>query len=246
MALNLTIDQGNSEAKMALWDDARLLDFRVAPVLTPSCVDAFVGTRKPLDGAIYCSVKREDLDLVCHLRRLARIVMRLGPESNIPISIDYATPQTLGSDRVAAAVGAWEDHQGHPILVVDAGTAVTYDFVDPSGCYRGGNIAPGISLNLRALHDYTARLPLVPFPSPMKALTDRLFGTDTRGAIARGAVDAVRASIIYYRSQLPDDTRVVLGGGCGRHLATVLDFPVFVDEHLVSKGLNRILIYNEQ
>ena len=245
MALNLTIDQGNSEAKMALWDDSRLVDFRMETVLTPARVDEFAGGNVPLRGAIYCSVKREDLDVVCHLRKLARKVIRLTPETRIPLVVDYATPQTLGADRVAAAVGAWEDHKGHPILVVDAGTAVTYDFVDADGHYRGGNIAPGISMNLRALHEFTARLPLVPFPSPMKALADDLFGSDTRGAIARGAVDAVRASIVFYRSRLPEDTRVVLGGGCGRHLATVLDFPVHADEHLVSKGLNRILLYNE-
>lgn len=230
---------------MALWDDSRLVDFRMETALSPARVSEFVGDNAPLRGAIYCSVKREDLDVVCHLRKLARKVIRLTPETRIPLVVDYATPQTLGADRVAAAVGAWEDHKGHPILVVDAGTAVTYDFVDADGHYRGGNIAPGISMNLRALHEFTARLPLVPFPSPMKALDDELFGSDTRGAIARGAVDAVRASIVFYRSRLPEDTRVVLGGGCGRHLATVLDFPVYADEHLVSKGLNRILLYNE-
>ena len=231
---------------MALWDDTCLVDFRMEAALTPGRVSEFVAGHTPLRGAIYCSVKREDLDVVCHLRKLAHKVIRLTPETAIPLTVHYATPQTLGADRVAAAVGAWEDHQGHPILVVDAGTAVTYDFVDPDGNYRGGNIAPGIALNLRSLHEFTARLPLVPFPSPMAALSGELFGSDTRGAIARGAVDAVRASIIFYRSRLPKDTRVVLGGGCGRHLATVLDFEVFTDEHLVSKGLNRILLYNER
>lgn len=244
MAHYLTIDQGNSEAKMALWDETELVDFKMEPALTPARVSEFLEGRPHLDGAIYCSVTREDLSVVCHLRKFSKLTLRLGPETPTPLRIDYATPQTLGADRVAAAVGAWADHQGHPILVVDAGTAVTYDLVDAEGTYCGGNIAPGISLNLRALHEFTARLPLVPFPSPMSALAGQMFGRDTRGAIARGAVDSVRACIAFYRSQLPPDTVVVLGGGCGRHLATVLDFPVHVDEHLVSKGLNRILIYN--
>ncbi len=245
MALYLTIDQGNSEAKMALWDDTRLVDFRMEPALKPVRISEFVEGRGPLAGAIYCSVAREDVSVVCHLRHICQHTLRLGPETPIPLIVDYATPQTLGADRVAAAVGAWADHKGHPILVVDAGTAVTYDLVSPAGVYCGGNIAPGISMNLRALHEFTARLPLVPFPTPMADLGSQLFGRDTRGAIARGAVDAVRASIAFYRSRLPEDTVIVLGGGCGRHLATVCDFPTHVDEHLVSKGLNRILIYNE-
>ncbi|MCM1521981.1 MAG: type III pantothenate kinase [Muribaculaceae bacterium] len=245
MALYLTIDQGNSEAKMALWEDTRLIDSRMDPTLKPAGISRFIEGHAPLAGAIYCSVAREDVDIVCHLRHICPHTLRLGPETPTPLRIDYNTPQTLGADRVAAAVGAWADHSGHPILVVDAGTAVTYDLVSPDGVYCGGNIAPGITMNLRALHEFTARLPLIPFPSPMKALGSDLFGRDTRGAIARGAVDAVRASIEFYRSRLPEDTVIVLGGGCGHHLASVCDFPVHVDDHLVSKGLNRILIYNE-
>ena len=245
MALYLTIDQGNSEAKMALWEETRLVGFRMEPVPTPARIDAFIGEGRAFDGAIYCSVVREDVELVCHLRHICAHTLRLGPETPIPLRVAYKTPQTLGADRIAAAVGAWADHKGHPILVVDAGTAVTYDLVDADGTYVGGNIAPGITMNLRALHEFTARLPLVPFPSPMARLADELFGSDTRGAIARGAVDAVRAAIEFYRRRLPDDTVTVLGGGCGHHLASVLDFPVHVDDHLVSKGLNRILIYNE-
>lgn len=230
---------------MALWEGTRLVDFRMEPALTPARIDEFTSGHPALSGSIYCSVAREDMRVVCHLRHICAHTLRLGPETPTPLTVDYDTPQTLGADRVAAAVGAWADHKGHPILVVDAGTAVTYDYVDAGGHYRGGNIAPGIAMNLRGLHEFTARLPLVPFPSPMAGLADNLFGRDTRGAIARGAVDAVRASIEFYRRRMPADTVVVLGGGCGRHLATVCDFPVHVDEHLVSKGLNRILIYNE-
>lgn len=230
---------------MALWEDTRLVDFRMEPALNPVRISKFIASCDELSGAIYCSVTREDVSVVCHLRHLCAHTLRMGPETPVPLRVDYATPQTLGADRVAAAVGAWADHKGHPILVVDAGTAVTYDFVTPDGVYAGGNIAPGITMNLRALHEFTARLPLVPFPKSMAQQARQLFGNDTRGAIARGAVDAVRASIEFYRRRLPDDTVIVIGGGCGHHLATVCDFPVHVDDHLVSKGLNRILIYNE-
>lgn len=240
----LTIDQGNSEAKIALWEGSALVDFRMEPSLTPRRVGDFVSGRR-IDGSIYCSVGREDVDLLRYLRHLSGRALRLTPDTRVPIRISYRTPSTLGSDRVAAAVGAWADFAGHPILVVDAGTAVTYDYVDAEGVYHGGNIAPGISMELRALHEFTARLPLVPFPEDMPSLCRDLWGGDTRQAIALGAVYSVVASIAFYRSRLPEDTVVVLGGGCGHHLASVCGFETQVDEHLVSKGLNRILLYNE-
>lgn len=244
MPYYLTIDQGNSEAKMALWNGSHLEAFMMDPALTPAGVNRFVGSYE-LSGAMYCSVAREDVDIVRHLRRIAPCAVRLTPDTPLPIRVAYRTPNTLGADRVAAAVGAWADHQGHPILVVDAGTAVTYDYVDPDGVYQGGNIAPGISMELRALHEFTARLPLVAFPEDMPTLCQATFGGTTREAIALGAVHAVLASIDFYRRRLPADTRVVLGGGCGHHLASVCDFEVHLDDHLVSRGLNRILLYNE-
>lgn len=245
MAHYLTIDQGNSEAKIALWNDSQLSEFIMEPALTPAKVNAFVGSRR-LTGAIYCSVTREDVDILRHLRHLCPRALRLIPSTKLPIRVAYSTPSTLGADRVAAAVGAWADYPGRDILVVDAGTAVTYDYVSADGVYCGGNIAPGISMELRALHEFTARLPLVPFPEDMPALCEGpLFGDSTSRAIALGAVYSVVASINFYRQRLPEDTVVVLGGGCGHHLASVCGFETRVDEHLVSKGLNRILLYNE-
>lgn len=245
MAYYLTIDQGNSEAKIALWEGSRLQEFLMEPALTPAKVSDFVGSRH-LSGAIYCSVTRENVDILRHMRHICRKSMRLTPMTPLPLRVSYSTPTTLGADRVAAAVGAWGDYRDRDILVVDAGTAVTYDYVSADGIYHGGNIAPGISMELRALHEFTARLPLVPFPENMPELcSGPLFGNSTSRAIALGAVYSVVASINFYRSRLPEGTVTVLGGGCGHHIAPVCGFDVRVDEHLVSKGLNRILLYNE-
>lgn len=240
----LTIDQGNSEAKIALWEGKDLVDTVIETRLTPASVEKFIDARR-LDGAIYCSVVQNNGPVINKLSHLARCVYRLNNSTPLPISIDYDTPLTLGADRVAAAVGAWSEHEGRNILVIDAGTAVTYDFVDASGVYRGGNIAPGITMELKALNNFTARLPLVPFPENIPRLCRNLFGKNTPDAMALGAVYSVVASIAFYKSRLPQDTIVVLGGGCGHHLAPLCDFEVIVDEHLASRGLNRILLYNE-
>lgn len=244
MSQYLTIDQGNSEAKISLWEDTQLVDTVIEARLTPSSVERFVNGRS-LNGAIYCSVVQNNGPVINKLSHLARCVYRLAPSTPLPISIDYSTPTTLGADRIAAAVGAWSDFKGKDILVIDAGTAVTYDYVDSTGTYRGGNIAPGITMELKALNQFTARLPLVPFPERMASLKGSLLGRDTAEAITLGSVYSVVASIGYYRSRLPEGTVTVLGGGCGHHLASLCDFDVHVDEHLVSKGLNRILLYNE-
>ncbi len=234
MSQYLTIDQGNTEAKISLWEDKELVDTVIDTRLTPSSVEEFVGGRR-LKGAIYCSVVQNNGPVINKLSHLARCVYRLSPSTPLPIKLDYATPQTLGVDRIASAVGAWSDFPGRDILVVDAGTAVTYDYVD----------SPGINMEFKALNQFTARLPLVSFPEHMPELRDKVIGRDTVEAITLGAVYSVVASIGYYRSRLPKDTVIVLGGGCGHHLASLCDFDVLPDEHLASKGLNRILLYNE-
>ncbi len=79
----------------------------------------------------------------------------------MPLTISYATPETLGHDRIAAAAGARKLLPGSPLLIMDLGTAITIDFVTANGEYRGGNISPGLLTRFKSLHDHTARLPLV-------------------------------------------------------------------------------------
>ncbi len=243
MALNLTIDQGNSAAKLALWRDGELAGIRIESELTPAAMEQFLMRHPGVDAAIYCSVASRGDDLAEILRRRVPRIMRLDSNTKLPIAIDYATPSTLGADRVAAAVGAWEMYAGSPLLVVDAGTAVTYDAVSHDGHFLGGNIAPGMRMRLEALHRFTARLPRVEVPRSISY--DGFMGTDTPSAMILGAVYGIVGAISYYRSHLPADTRTVMTGGWASELGRLCDFEVTVDPHLVSRGLNRILTYNE-
>jgi type III pantothenate kinase len=158
----------------------------------------------------------------------------------MPLKIDYATPHTLGEDRIAAAVGAWSLFPGENSLVVDMGTAVTYDLVSADGHFKGGNIAPGIGMRLRSLHSFTARLPEVGGYGDTP-----LLGTDTATAMRAGAVRGVVGEIAYYRAMLPVDTRIVLTGGWAHRVNEFLDFEATIDPCLVTKGLLSILLYNE-
>lgn len=242
MSLNLTIDQGNSAAKLALWQDDELVDLSIEPVLTEAAAARFLGGR-PVDAAIYCSVAKRGNAFIEWLRGKVSRIMRLDGETPLPIAVDYATPHTLGADRIAAAVGAWNTFAGSPLLVVDAGTAVTYDAVSADGHFLGGNIAPGMRMRLEALHKFTARLPRVEVPRDIRY--DGFMGTDTESAMILGAVYGIVGAISYYRNHLPHDTRTVMTGGWASELGRLCDFDVTVDPHLVSRGLNRILMYNE-
>lgn len=246
-SVHLTIDQGNTAAKMALWAGADLLAVAVEEHLAPEGVRRFV--RRNLngatpDGAIYCSVSCRGADLLRDMRSWVRgPVLRLDSTTPVPLAVDYGTPGTLGTDRLAAAAGALAGFAGHPLLVVDAGTAVTYDYVTADGHFAGGNIAPGMTMRLQALNRFTARLPKLEMPRDPQP--QHVFGTDTTEAMINGAIYGIVGALAYYRSRLPQDTRTVLTGGWGPVLARLCDFPVEHDPNLVSKGLNSILSYNE-
>ncbi|MDE7410791.1 MAG: type III pantothenate kinase [Paramuribaculum sp.] len=245
MALHLTIDQGNSAAKLALWDGEELVDIKIVHSLTSDVLRGFISSAEgTVDSAIYCSVASKGTEVVAWLENMVRKVVRLQNGLPLPIAIDYGTPGSLGADRIAAAVGARVLFPDSWLLVVDAGTAVTYDAVTPEGKFVGGNIAPGMNMRLEALHRFTARLPRVEMPRELPE--EGFLGHDTASAMILGAVYGIVGAVSYYHSHLPEGTKVVMTGGWASELSRLCDVDsVIVEPNLVSKGLNRILIYNE-
>lgn len=245
MALHLTIDQGNSAAKLALWEGEQLVDVKIVNSLTSDVLRGFINAAPAkVDSAIYCSVASKGTEVVAWLENMVRKVMRLQNGLPLPIEIDYGTPGSLGADRIAAAVGARVLFPDSWLLVVDAGTAVTYDAVTPDGKFLGGNIAPGMNMRLEALHRFTARLPRVEMPRELPATG--FLGHDTASAMILGAVYGIVGALSYYHSHLPEGNKVVMTGGWAAELSRLCDVDsVVVEPNLVSKGLNRILIYNE-
>lgn len=235
MGLHLTIDQGNSSAKIAVWDGDTLVRYLVVPSLDTEVVDELI-CEFQFTRAMYCSVAEQQEYVARELERAHIEAHELTPYTPVPMVIDYSTPGTLGVDRVAAAVGARSLYPATELLVVDAGTAVTYDRVTARGHFAGGNIAPGVGMRLRALNAYTARLPLVSSRGET-----RLWGNSTEMAMRSGAINGVVAEISYYRSRLPEDAKVVITGGWGPELASKLDFEADSREALVNRGLNVIL-----
>lgn len=157
-----------------------------------------------------------------------------------PLKIKYGTPGTLGPDRIAAAVGAWSESPGRNILVIDAGSAITYDIVDNKGNFLGGNIAPGIKMRLRSLHEFTDRLPMV-----VKDGDIPFIGYDTETAIRSGVITGICHEIEGYIRAAREkfgEVFVFLTGGDGISLKNNIKSSIFADKFLVAKGLNRILL----
>lgn len=242
MALNLTIDQGNSSTKIALWNaEGELVETSTRMHFVAKDARRLTESHD-IDNAIYCTVTQRPPTMLKSLAQNVRNVVEFTAETPIPLSIEYASPQTLGLDRLAAAVGAYMliKETDRPILVVDLGTAITYDIVRQDARYCGGNIAPGIYMRLKALNHYTARLPLV----DPRSSEPPLWGDDTKSALLAGAIRGVVAEVEYYRHKSGADTIVVMTGRDSEIVAPLLSFKPVIEPNLVSKGLLEIIRYN--
>lgn len=241
MALNLTIDQGNTTTKLALWStDGRIVDTTTRIRFVARDVASFA-EGVDIDTVIYCNVGHRPPTMLRALEHRAAHVIAFSVDTPMPLGVDYATPATLGLDRLAAAVGAYAIVGAHTeILVVDLGTAITYDRVSANARYIGGNIAAGLYMRLKALNHYTARLPMVDPRTP----DTPVWGNDTVSALRAGAIRGVVAELEYYHTNVGRHARVVLTGGDAEIIAPLLSFDTTVEPNLVLIGLNHIIEYN--
>ena len=246
---NLTIDNGNTSVKVAFFIGTQVAATNRFIRRDARLLERFISTYKP-DSAIVCSTAAggpsERIEQLAEQR--CRRVLHLTHETPMPIRLGYHTPQTLGRDRIATAVGAWSIAQrldkASDVLIIDAGTAITYDLVTADGCFIGGNIAPGLTLRFKALHEHTGRLPLVQ-PDGDTPMVGYDTETAIRSGVILGLVGEVKSYIADIKLSHPN-LMVFLTGGNGRLLLDRLaDKSIIYSEHLAAEGLNRILLYNQ-
>lgn len=185
--------------------------------------------------------KMEDQDeLVSKLHEFQPL--HFNQKTSLPIKIQYDSLQTLGVDRIAAAVAASQLYPEKNTLSIDCGSCITYDFLKAGKYYLGGAISPGIAMKLKALHNFTARLPLVE-----SVKTAPLIGKTTEQSILSGVINGALAEIEgmigQYKSAYPD-LIVVLCGGDALFFDGKIKGANFVVEDLVLIGLNQVLLYN--
>ncbi|GAA4019244.1 type III pantothenate kinase [Hymenobacter fastidiosus] len=241
----LVFDIGNTAVKYGCFEDDVLLE--TAAGLTLDQLLTTVQRLQP-QHVLAASVAASTADWIEPLRHLvAGTVVEFAPATTpVPLRNAYATPHTLGADRLAAAVGAAWLRPSGDTLVVDAGTAIKCDWVERGHTFRGGSIAPGLRMRFAALHQLTGRLPLVAMPTDPTAAV-ALMGDDTQAAIRsgvlNGAVAEVEGLIARYRASSPR-LAVILAGGDARFFQPRLKGHIFVIPELVLLGLHRILVHN--
>jgi type III pantothenate kinase len=167
----------------------------------------------------------------------------LDERTPLPIKVQYQTPQTLGKDRLAAVVGASFLQPEKDILVIDAGTAITYELIEASGIYLGGNISPGMSIRFKALNHFTGKLPLVQEEKEEVPLIGFSTKTAIQAGVVKGIIYEMDGYINELRSRYPE-LLVFLTGGHSFYFERRLKNTIFANINLVLTGLNRILEYN--
>ncbi|HRF77340.1 MAG TPA: type III pantothenate kinase, partial [Chitinophagales bacterium] len=174
-------------------------------------------------------------------------LLKFSQNTELPIVNDYATPATLGKDRLAAAVGSSAAFPGKNVLSIDAGTCIKYDFVRADNRYLGGGIAPGLVMRLKAMHNFTARLPLISLTPQMLVQQTLLTGDSTTDSMLSGAINGalweVEGAIAAYNA-IYDDLHVIITGGDASFFELHVKSRIFARPNLVLEGLNTILKYN--
>lgn len=236
--MNLTIDIGNTRAKVAAFDGDRLIrEERFEDHISFHLREA--AERYQPERCAFCTVAGRQPEIEAVLKEMPCPVLHVTGETPAPVKVCYRTPQTLGADRLAAVVGAVTLQPGTDLLVIDAGTCITYDLVDATGNYLGGNISPGVEMRLEALHARTAQLPRVEADGPTPDL-----GYDTATAIRTGVVRGIgyelQGCIRHWQKRYPN-LRIFLTGGDRFAFSDAVRQNLLTDSHLVARGLNRLL-----
>lgn len=237
----LVIDIGNTAQKLAVYDEAGR---QVALVRQPEldvCTLEDVFGQYNLRAALLSSVGKVNPDVVDWLERNTRLV-KFSPALRLPIRLNYDTVGTLGTDRVACAVGANALFPACPALAIQAGTCLVTDFVDEQGTYQGGSIAPGLCMRFQALHDHTAHLPLLDPQHP-----DSYTGKSTQESILSGVIYGMACEIdgiIGHYQALYPNIHIILTGGDADFLKDYIKNRIFAAPNLVLEGLYKILKCN--
>ena len=236
--MNLAIDIGNTRTKFGFFKNGRLRKKMYWESTDLNTLEVLLDNQK-VENIICSTVKTVDPNFESILR--TRFYTRLEAETPLPIKNKYRTPKTLGKDRLAAVVGAYHLHPGESCLVIDAGTCITYDIIDAAGNFLGGNVVPGMKMRWKAMHHFTAKLPLV----DKKRSPD--IGKDTISALITGGSLGTTLEMdgwIQYFSQEYDVINTILTGGDGEYFAKRLKSKIFANPNLVLVGLNKILKHN--
>lgn len=249
----MVIDIGNTLTKTAVFSNNELSSFSSFEKLTVKDAINLLTNNVSVKNVLLSSVIEQDKSISEFLKSKYSF-FELSHETALPIKNLYHSPQTLGNDRLAAAVGVNFHFRNKNALSIDAGTCIKYDFVNDQNQYLGGGISPGIDMRFKALNKFTGKLPLLSYEH-----FDKLIGVDTResvlSGVLNGVAEEVKGIISCYNQQYPD-VKVVFTGGYLKFFEKLFNpdkigssnekSNIFADPFLVLRGLNHILKFNEK
>ncbi len=238
---HLIIDIGNTRTKLGRFQGKQLLERTIWEDWNLEDLEKYIKK--------YPSIQRVAVSTVTYIWEEVEdylqkhfYYLKLTHETPLPLKNDYQTPETLGKDRLASVHGAYDLFPHQDCLVIDTGTCIKYDLLSAAGHYRGGNIAPGIEMRLKAMHQQTARLPKIE-QAPIQNIVGKTTETALRNGGQLGALMEMEAFIQHFEAQFGQQN-VILTGGDALYFVNNLKKRIFVNSNLVLIGLNKILTYN--
>lgn len=240
--MNLVIDVGNSLVKLAVFEGDKILIKKIIALdLMIENINFLQKEFKDLNKAIISSVGKLKNSDVNYIKENFDVI-ELTAATKLPFKNCYTTPSTLGMDRVALVSASIQQHPNSNVLIIDAGTCITYDFVSKKNAYLGGAISPGIRMRYQSLHNLTAKLPLLETEEPKN-----IIGNSTNNSIHSGVVYGVLMEIegIINNYKLKyEDLTVILTGGNANFLSKQFKSSIFANSNFLLEGLNYILQFN--
>ena len=240
--MNLIIDIGNTATKLAVFQRDKIL--KTQSIATSSLVlevEDLLKKFPEIKQCILSSVGYLSAEAFEFLKiRLPMIVLE--SKLKLPFQLQYKTPNSLGGDRLALMAAAASQYAGKNVLVIDAGSCVTYDFIDAEKNYLGGSISPGINMRYKSLSDFTLKLPAL-----QKKIPKAYVGNSTKSSIHSGVVNGllyeIEGTVSTYQKKYADLT-VILTGGDADFLCKQLKSSIFATSNFLLEGLNFLLELN--
>lgn len=237
----LAVDIGNTKIKAAVFEDDVLLErFVFDKNDTAVTIENIFKSYAEITVSVISSVGKDAPELLLELEKRGRLVI-IDRDIKYPFTNKYATPATLGVDRMVLSAGAVLLYPGKNRLVIDAGTCVTYDFIDSNDNYLGGAISPGLQLRYNAMHNFTAKLPLLYPEMPKEYIGDTTAGSMHSGVV-NGMMHELEGFVRQYNEQYQELT-IILTGGDADFLAKRLKNTIFANSNFLLESLNLLYLY---
>lgn len=240
--MHLVLDLGNTNKKVCVFDAGRMVHLEASDQLSLRTLKEVFASLPAITSGILASVVTVPAYLKHYLEERLNPFIELTNRTPIPVKNLYKTPGRLGKDRLACAVAGSSMFNGFPVLVVNAGTCITYDYITAGREYLGGAISPGIRMRFNALNTFTEKLPLVTLKEPVPLIGDNTEDSISSGVI-NGVVEEIKGTVRLYR-QLYPNLQVVLSGGDAEYLDKHMKIRIFAFPNIVLLGLDEILEYN--